>query len=81
MLETAVGSAEADAFAGSMGEEAARRIVAALPPDQAEIVLLRVVAGLSVEQVAAITKRRPGSVRVMQHRALSRLSRTFSPEL
>ncbi|HKN41136.1 MAG TPA: RNA polymerase sigma factor [Acidimicrobiia bacterium] len=56
------------------GEEAVRRIVALLPPDQADIVLLRVVAGLPVEEVAAITGRQPGTVRVLQHRALRRLA-------
>jgi RNA polymerase sigma-70 factor, ECF subfamily len=55
-------------------DEAIRRITALLPPDQAEIVLLRVVAGLSVDDVAGITGRRPGTVRVLQHRALRRLA-------
>lgn len=55
-------------------DEAVRRIVALLPPDQAEIVLLRVVGGLPMEDVAAITGRRPGTVRVLQHRALKRLA-------
>lgn len=45
-----------------------------LSDDQAEIVLLRVVAGLSVEQVASLLKKRPGAVRVAQHRALRRLA-------
>lgn len=44
------------------------------PPDQAEVVLLRVVAGLSVEQVAKILGKSAGSVRVAQHRALRRLA-------
>jgi RNA polymerase sigma-70 factor (ECF subfamily) len=56
------------------GDEAVRRIVALLPKDQADIVLLRVVAGLSVDEVAEITGRRPGTVRVLQHRALRRLA-------
>jgi RNA polymerase sigma-70 factor (ECF subfamily) len=55
-------------------DEAVRRIVALLPDDLAEIVLLRVVAGLPVEEVSAVTGRRPGTVRVMQHRALKRLA-------
>lgn len=62
------------------GQAAARRIAEALPPEQAEIVLLRVVAGLDVEQVARIVGRRPGTVRVLQHRALKKLSRDFSLE-
>jgi len=56
------------------GDEAVERIMALLPREQAEIVLLRVVGGLSVEDVASITGRRPGTVRVLQHRALRRLA-------
>jgi RNA polymerase sigma-70 factor (ECF subfamily) len=55
-------------------EDAVGRIVALLPKDQADIVLLRVVAGLPVEDVASITGRRAGTVRVLQHRALRRLA-------
>lgn len=62
------------------GREAAQKIAAVLPADQAEVVLLRVVAGLEVEQVAAILGRRPGTVRVLQHRALKKLSKEFSLE-
>ena len=54
--------------------EAALAHIATLPPDQAEVVLLRVVAGLNVEEVAAIVGKKAGAVRVMQHRALKRLS-------
>jgi RNA polymerase sigma-70 factor (ECF subfamily) len=64
----------AEVVAAVTGDAAVRRIVALLPPDQAEIVLLRVVAGLPVDEVAAITGRRPGTVRVLQHRALRRLA-------
>ena len=63
-----------DVEAALAGEEAVRRIVALLPPDQAEIVLLRVVAGLPAEAVAAATGRKAGTVRVLQHRALRRLA-------
>ena len=74
-LELAAGDDPAgDALAAVAGGEAVRCIVALLPRDQAEIVLLRVVAGLSVDDVAAITGRRTGTVRVLQHRALRRLA-------
>jgi RNA polymerase sigma-70 factor, ECF subfamily len=48
--------------------------LAALPSELAEIVLLRVVAGLDSHEVAAVTGRKPGTVRVMQKRALERLA-------
>ena len=63
--------------------EDALALIATLPPDQAEILLLRVVAGLDVAQVAAIVGRRPGTVRVMAHRGLRRLAEQLaaSPDL
>lgn len=69
---------EEEAETGRLGDEAVRRIVAALPDDQAEVVLLRVVADLPVEEVARIVGRPPGTVRVMQHRALRRLAESLS---
>ena len=42
--------------------------------DQAEMVMLRVVAGLDVAQVATIVGRLPGTVRVTVHRALKKLA-------
>ena len=53
---------------------AALAVVATLPPDQAEAVVLRVVAGLDVDRVAAIMDKRPGTVRVLTHRGLRRLA-------
>lgn len=69
------------AMARLRGEEAARRIAAVLPADQAEIVLLRVVGGFSADEVAAIVGRRAGTVRVLQHRALRRLAERLGDDL
>lgn len=44
-----------------------------LTDQQREVLLLRVVAGLSVEETAQAVGRRPGAVRVLQYRALGRL--------
>jgi RNA polymerase sigma-70 factor (ECF subfamily) len=52
---------------------AAAFVTATLPRDQAEVVLLRVIGGLSVEHVAEMLGKRPGTIRVLQHRALRRL--------
>jgi RNA polymerase sigma-70 factor (ECF subfamily) len=49
-------------------------LIAELPHDQAEVVALRVVAGLDVPQVARILGKRPGAVRVLAHRGLRRLA-------
>ena len=55
----------------------ALRLVATLPPAQAEMVLLRVVAGMEVADVARLLGKRPGTVRVGVHRALRTLSSTL----
>lgn len=58
-------------------DDVRRRIVEVLSPDQADVVLLRVVGGLDAQQVAAVLGKRPGAVRVLQHRALKRLAKAF----
>jgi len=68
------GDAEAEALDAHSSAEALRAI-ARLPSSQAEVVLLRVVGDLSVEEVSAIVGKRPGTVRVLQHRALAGLAR------
>jgi RNA polymerase sigma-70 factor (ECF subfamily) len=56
-------------------EEAAkvRDAFARLQPADRELLELRVVAGMSYEDVAVALGKRPGSVRMAQSRALSRL--------
>lgn len=54
--------------------QAAIEMLAALPPLQAEVILLRVVAGLDTETVAEMVDRSPGAVRVAAHRGLRRLA-------
>lgn len=44
-----------------------------LPAAQREILILRVVVGLSAEETASALSTTPGAVRVAQHRALARL--------
>ncbi len=50
------------------------KLVASLPPDQAEVIMLRVVAGLESADVARIVGKTPGAVRVAAHRGLRRLA-------
>jgi RNA polymerase sigma-70 factor (ECF subfamily) len=55
-------------------ESEALRAMARLPAAYAEIVLLRVIGGFDSNEVAQIVGRKPGTVRVMQKRALERLA-------
>jgi RNA polymerase sigma-70 factor (ECF subfamily) len=49
------------------------RFLRVLPEKHREILVLRVVNGLSAEQTAEAVGSTPGAVRVIQHRALARL--------
>jgi RNA polymerase sigma-70 factor, ECF subfamily len=53
---------------------AALAMLTKLPPLQAEVILLRVVAGLDTEAVARLVGRSPGAVRVAAHRGLRQLA-------
>jgi RNA polymerase sigma-70 factor (ECF subfamily) len=60
--------------------DAALARLANLPRDQAEVVLLRVVVGLDADSVGEILGKRPGTVRVLQHRGLERLAAALAGE-
>jgi len=61
-------------------EAAVALVRACLPSEQAEVILLRVLGGLEVAEVAAIVGKRPGNVRVLQHRGLRRLAAQVAPD-
>jgi RNA polymerase sigma-70 factor (ECF subfamily) len=79
-LSAVVARAEDEPDARVLADDAVRRLIAGLPRDQAEIVLLRVIGGLDADEVARIVGKRPGTVRVLQHRALRRLAEQFSSD-
>ena len=59
----------------SISTERALELVRALPRDQAEAVLLRVVVGLDGPAAARVLGKRPGAVRTAAYRGLKRLAR------
>ena len=63
-----------DEAVAAVSTDAAIALIASLPRDQAEAVLLRVVMGLDVHATAAVLGKRPGAVRVASHRGLRRLA-------
>lgn len=71
---TLVPSAEDDALV-ALGDDRVRALLDLLSPDQRDVLLLRVVADLSLEQVAGVLGKREGAVKALQHRALERLRR------
>jgi RNA polymerase sigma-70 factor (ECF subfamily) len=66
-------SADLDALE-RISTERALALVRTLPSEQAEMVMLRVVAGLDVPVVARIVGKSPGAVRVSVHRGLRALA-------
>ncbi|MGH3872264.1 MAG: sigma-70 family RNA polymerase sigma factor [Pseudonocardiaceae bacterium] len=64
------------------GELAGRmdRLLEMLPDKQREILILRVVVGLSAEETAEAVGSTPGAVRVAQHRALGKLRNVLQSE-
>lgn len=65
----------AEMAAENLGTAAALELIAVLPADQAEAVLLRVVVGLDAPTAGTILGKRPGAVRVAAHRGLKALGR------
>lgn len=63
------------------GAAAAALISRLLPPAQAEVVLLRVLADLDVDHVARLLGQTPNWVRVNQHRAMRRLASQLGTRL
>lgn len=73
------GSAEEAALA-SLGETRVRHLLEQLSADQRDVLLLRILADLTVEQVADALDKRAGAVKALQRRALAALRRTLEAE-
>ena len=66
----------AAAATDALDTDRALALIATLPPDQAEAVLLRVVVGLDAISAARVLGKRPGAVRTAAYRGLRRLAET-----
>lgn len=73
-----VGADPADFVTERMDTDAALGILGQLSPLQAEVIALRVLTGLPVDEVAGIVGRSPGAVRVAAHRGLRRLEQILT---
>ena len=73
------GDVEQEALAG-LGEGEVRALLAELTDDQRDVLLLRIVADLSVDEVARITGKQPGAVKMLQRRGLAALRRLLERE-
>ncbi|MBO9523288.1 MAG: RNA polymerase sigma factor [Nocardioidaceae bacterium] len=71
---------EADALA-LVGTAEALRLIATLPPDQAEAVLLRAVVGLNAKAAGQVLGKGAGAVRTAAYRGLRSLEKKLQPEV
>jgi RNA polymerase sigma-70 factor (ECF subfamily) len=70
-------STESEAMA-RLGSERVRTLLNELSPDQRDVLLLRIVADLTVEQVAEALGKGPGAVKQLQRRGLAALRRRLT---
>jgi RNA polymerase sigma-70 factor (ECF subfamily) len=77
-----------EAAGGDVEEEALRRLsadrvralCAGLAPDQGDVLLLRLVSGMTVEAVADVLGKTPGAVKALQRRGICALRRQLERE-
>lgn len=70
-----------DSAAGALarlGDREAVEAIEGLVPDQREVLLLRIVGDLTVDQVASVVGKRPGAVKALQRRGLAAIRRKIA---
>ncbi|MFE5670426.1 RNA polymerase sigma factor [Agromyces sp. NPDC056523] len=70
-------SAEHEALS-RLSDDATRALLDGLSPDQRDVMVLRIIADLTVEQVAEVLGKRPGAVKALQRRALETLRKRIA---
>lgn len=79
LLDQPGGDAERDAL-DVLGRRRVHELCAQLSGDQREVLLLRIMADLTVEQVAGIVGKSSGAVKALQRRGLTALRKRMSRE-
>ncbi|HEU5002484.1 MAG TPA: RNA polymerase sigma factor [Actinomycetota bacterium] len=64
----------------SLGTQDVVRLLESIPVAQREVLLLRMVAGLSIEEVARTTRRTPNAVKALQRRGLAAIRKKLTRE-
>jgi RNA polymerase sigma-70 factor (ECF subfamily) len=68
-----------DRFLAGFGRSGLVRSFRMLPPEQQQVLLLRIVWGLTSAETAATMEKSEAAVKALQHRALASLQRTVLP--
>jgi RNA polymerase sigma-70 factor (ECF subfamily) len=72
-------AAEAD-FDGAMSAQRVRALCAQLPTEQADVMVLRILGDLTIEQIAEVIGKTAGAVKQLQRRGLDNLRKLSSSE-
>lgn len=71
------GNVEDEALS-ALAREGVRRIIATLSADQQDVLLLRIIGGFTLAEVAHIVGKRQGAVKALQRRGLAELQKRLS---
>jgi RNA polymerase sigma-70 factor (ECF subfamily) len=80
MVSLPSGDDTASMATDSVATDAAMRLIARLPPDQAEAIMLRVVIGLDAKTAGKVLGKRAGAVRTAAYRGLRRLAKLLAED-
>jgi RNA polymerase sigma factor (sigma-70 family) len=64
----------------ALGSSHVRRIIGSLSSDQQDVLLLRMIGGLTIEEIAEILDKRVGAVKALQRRGLANLRKKIARE-
>jgi RNA polymerase sigma factor (sigma-70 family) len=70
----------AEEFARTIATERVHQLIGELAPDQRDVLLLRVLGGLTVAEVASLMGRSVGAVKALQRRGLAQIKRALAQE-
>ena len=63
-----------------LGDDRVRQVCERLAPDQRDVLVLRLLGDLTVEEVASVVGKSPGAVKALQRRGFAALRRIFERE-
>ena len=55
----------------ALAEDRVRSVLDLLTPDQRDVLLLRILGGLTIEEVATVVRKKPGAVKALQARGIA----------
>lgn len=80
VAEWEAGEDSAEDVTQALATERVRRIIGRLAPDQRDVLLLRIVGGLTVGEIANAVGKSAGAVKALQRRGLARIKQALSEE-